>query len=313
MVVRYVFIPFTIWIVTGISSFIFRWQSRKLMMTGYLEFYRRSSWVWKVSYAICSTAFSIGTTFFIIAQESISEQIHMSRIKERAAMDILFIFWSMTFVILLVLYVSLLIDYIRHNRRRMLPDGVNHTDYRALSEGTSVEAGKTSEVNDDIFKKKKSLSSGEHATLKRQAVTIRYLEKQLKLLMDQLLLTQQIRLPASRSLNDVLIQNRDSFSMQDFHQLCHENQILENECQNLRIQLQSNQEELAAHGRRFQTIQGIRQRLEKELGEAKDAIASKQSKVNELQILLNVQQKAADQARIFIENIRVNGNETTNT
>jgi len=309
MVLRYVLIPFGVWIIIGMSSFIFRWQSRKLMMTGYLEFYRKSSRVWKVSYGVCSSAFAIGTTFFIVAQESISPHIHISGIKNNTLMDFLFIFWSMTLMILLLLYINLLVDYVRHNRKRMLPDGVNHNDYRALSEGTSVDnAGWVNEVCDDALRQK-SGSSGKHATLSRQAVTIRYLEKQLKQLMNQHLLEQKIRLPTTRSLNDGLLEKNESFSVQDFDQICHEKQLLESECQNLRIQLHSAQQELAGQSRKFRNVWEVREMLEKELEETKDALYAKEAKVNELQILLNVQREAAEQARIFIENL---GAHTTN-
>merc|ERR1719285_239631 len=207
-------------------------------------------------------------------------------------------------MILLLLYLNLLVDYVRHNRKRMLPDGVNHTDYRALSEGTSVDnAGFVNEVCDDALRQK-SFSKGRHATLRRQAVTIRYLEKQLKLLMNQHLVEHKNRLPTSRSLNDGLLQKHNSFSAQDFDQLCHEKQLLESECQSLRIQLHSTQQEVAGQSRKFRNVWEVREMLEKELEETKDTLYAKEAKVNELQILLNVQREAAEQARIFIENLR---------
>merc|ERR1719427_367768 len=59
-VLRYTIFPLAIWGVISTSCLIFRWQSRKLMMTGFLSFYRKSSSVWKVSYVISSSAFVIG-------------------------------------------------------------------------------------------------------------------------------------------------------------------------------------------------------------------------------------------------------------
>jgi len=312
VVLRYVLIPFAIWFLIGLSSFVFRWQSRKLMMTGYLEFYRKSSFAWKVSYGICSSAFAVGTTILILSQDNMSPDIHFiaKRSKDggknQVFLDLIFVLWIVIFSILVFLYGRLLLNYLRHNRRRALPDGVNPTDYRALSDVVSVisnSGGKFSDAQDDFSRRSRTITNGELATLSRQAVTIRYLQKQLKLLMDELLLAQQAGLPVSRSLDERFLRPPDTCSMWEYQQICHEKKLLESECQTYKIRLHSTEQELTGLDRKLEGVQGIRQKLEDELVIAKDALSKKHAKVKELEILLAVEREAADQARLFIENL----------
>jgi len=308
LVKRYMYIPFFVWALIGVSSFIFRWQSRKLMMTGYLKFYRKSSWIWKASYGVCSSAFAIGTTFFTVSQENRTpgdEQTHAWRINKSTVEIILNIFWSVTFVILLFLYLSLLTDYIKHNRKRMLPDGVNYSDYRALSDvtATSVEEGtQTNQANDDIAGARTSRANGEQATLIRQAVTIRYLEKQQKLLMEQL--TQPNKKPAPRNHDGGLEAAHHRYLVWEFKQLSRDKKRLEEDCKNLRFQLGSNQQELDRQRHKFTSLQGIQQKLEKDLEEAGATIAAKQVEVNQLQMRLDYQQVEADHTQRLINSIK---------
>jgi len=312
LVLRYVLIPFAVWFLIGLSSFVFRRQSRKLMMTGYLEFYRKSSYVWKVSYGICSSAFAIGTTVLILSQENVSQDIpFLSDHKpkddtKRVFLEIIFAFWLVIYFLLVVLYARLLLDYLRHNRRRALPDGVNPTDYRALSDVISAisdSGGKFSDAQEDCSRRSRTITNGELATLSRQAVTIRYLQKQLKLLMDELLLAQQSGLPVSRSLDERFLRPPNTCSMWEYQQICHEKKLLESECQTYKIRLHSTEQELTGLDRKLEGVQGIRQKLEEELAKTKDALNQKHAKVKELEILLAVEREAADQARLFMENL----------
>jgi len=312
VVLRYVLIPFAVWFLIGLSSFVFRRQSRKLMMTGYLEFYRKSSFVWKVSYGICSSAFAVGTTILILSQDNMSPDIHFITYhnkeggRNKAFLDLIFVLWLVIFSILIFLYGRLLLDYVRHNKGRALPDGVNPTDYRALSDVLSVisnSGGKFSDAQDDYSRRSRTVTNGELATLSRQAVTIRYLQKQLKLLMDELLRAQQSGLPVSRSLDERFLRPPNTCSMWEYQQICHEKKLLESECQTYKIRLHSTEQELTGLDRKLEGVQGIRQKLEEELVVAKDALSKKHAKVKELEILLEVEREAADQARLFIENL----------
>jgi len=309
VVLRYVLIPFAVWFLIGLSSFVFRHQSRKLMMTGYLEFYRKSSFAWKVSYGICSSAFAVGTTVLILSQENMSPDIHFIAKqskdggKNQAFLNLIFVLWLVIYSILVFLYGRLLLDYIRHNRRRALPDGVNPTDYRALSDVVSVisnSGGKFSDMQDECSRRSRTVTNGELATLSRQAVTIRYLQKQLKLLMDELC---QSGLPVSRSLDERFLRPPNTCSMWEYQQICHEKKLLESECQTYKIRLHSTEQELTGLDRKLEGVQGIRQKLEDELVTAKEALSKKHAKVKELEILLAVEREAADQARLFIENL----------
>lgn len=314
VVLRFVLIPFAVWLVIGLSSFIFRWQSRKLMMTGYLKFYRKSSWVWKVSYGICSSAFAFGTTILILSQESMSPHIHFPKYynsesqKNHVFLDLLFVFWSITLAILLYLYMRLLMDYLLHNWKRKLPDGVNPTDYRALSEVESEDGGGQFIESKESTRKKFSLSNGEVATFSRQAVTIRYLEKQLKLLMDELLLAQQAGLPVSRSLDERFLRPANTYTMLEYQQVCHEKKLLESECQTYKIRLHSTEQELTGVDRKLESVQGIRQKLEVELANTKEALSKSKAIVKELEILLAVERESTEQARSFIENLPLHKN-----
>merc|ERR1719317_815553 len=90
------------------------------MMTGFLSFYRKSSSVWKDSDTWLSRY--PGAPSIV----GLGKSLHN--------LDILFFWWSLTLGTLLILYGSLLFEYIQHNRRGRLPSGVNASDYRALSE-----------------------------------------------------------------------------------------------------------------------------------------------------------------------------------
>jgi len=296
LVLRYVLIPFGIWILISMSTLIFRWQSRMLMMTGYLEFYRHSSKVWKRCYVISSTAIALGTTFFIVAQESVSPDIYIPGVND-SALTVMFIFWCVVFFLLLWQYICLLVDYLRHNHKRMLPDGVNPSDYRSLPGEICPGA-----VNEDSKRKSYSLSNGQHATLQRQAVTIRYLEKQVKVLADRLQ-TQPAEKLVSRSLDDNIIDMPSSCSMMQYQQLCLDKQLLESKCRSFRFQLQSKHQDILSLEHELDSVQGIRKRLQEELKEMREVLTSKQAKIKELVILLAVEREAADQARILIEEL----------
>jgi len=300
-VLRYVLIPFGIWLLISLSSIIFRWQSRILMMTGYLEFYRNSSRVWKISYAICSSGFAFGTTFFIIAQQSMSPHILILE-DVSVVMQSMFIFWSFILLCLLWLYTYLLVDYIRHNQKQMLPDGVNASDYQVLPEVESSNGRKSSTANLDNRRKKSSLSRGLHATLQRQAVTIRFLEKQLKVFADRIQ-AQENSLPIAKSMDDRIMNIPSNCSLQEYQQICHEKQLLERRVNLLESNMQSQQQDIAMLQQQLNSVQGIRQRQDKELKKVSEALTAKQLKLNNMHLLLAVEREAADKARVLIEEL----------
>merc|ERR1719402_369880 len=94
--------------------------------------------VWKMNYGICSSACAIGTAFFILAQDSPCWKKHypeapsIPHIERATCLDILMFYWTLTYGILLLKYLWLLFDYVRHNQNRVLPDRKDH--YLALDD-----------------------------------------------------------------------------------------------------------------------------------------------------------------------------------
>jgi len=72
--------------------------------------------------------------------------------------------------------------------------------------------------------------------------------------------------------------------------------------------LQSKQQDIVRLQRELSSVQGFRERLENELKETRDALNAKQSKINDLHVLLDVERAGADEARIFIEEISSQSN-----
>jgi len=371
-VLRYTIFPFIIWGVTSFSSIIFRWQSRQLMMTGYLEFYRKSSQAWKMNFGICSSACAVGTAFFILSQDSLCWRTHYPKapyiphIDWNTGTDILMLFWTLTLASLLLSYMSLLCAYIRHNTSRVLPDGLNDhyvaigdspeprpsgrpaaASNRTRQRSRFSRLGEDSEAyfkpaiglaslgsfdenclyppkgaargdwrGDDIsIRSKFSITSdytnkrygNEALTLHRQAITIRYQEKQLKMLMTQLMAVQQATEPISRSLDDGFLSNTcPSVSRQEYQNICQEKQLLANEFQSIQLKFDAKEAELKALKRQMESMQGIRAKLESELTHKQLLLDEKDGKINELLILLEVARESRDQAENFLNDF---GNE----
>jgi len=304
-VLRYTVIPFAMWGVISTSCLIFRWQSRKLMMTGYLSFYRKSSSVWKSSYLISSSSSVIGITFFVLSQDTWISRYpnapHIGEIgKEARNLDILFFWWSLALGTLLILYGSLLFEFIQHNRRGRLPSGVSPSDYRALSDASTARWA-SRRVSYNSHHKKSSTS--ERATLQRQATTIRYLEKQLKVLMDQVLVSDQQQRPTSET-DCFLNQQANEKWSQRLSQEQSEKQGLADECQAMRAKLSSSEEEIAGLRRQVKTLNAVRTKLDGELVASRGKLSKTQEKVNKLQILLAKEREAASQVRRLLEDLQ---------
>jgi len=304
-VLRYTVIPFAMWGVISTSCLIFRWQSRKLMMTGYLSFYRKSSSVWKLSYVISSSSFVIGTAFFILSQDTWISRYpnapHIGEIgKDARNLDILFFFWSLALGTLLILYGSLLFEFIRHNRRGRLPSGVSPSDYRAFSDASTTRWASRRVSYNSPHKKS---SPSERATLHRQATTIRYLEKQLKVLMDQVLVSDQQQRITSET-DSVLNQEANEKWSQRLSQEQSEKQSLADECQAMRAKLSSSEGEIAGLRRQVSTLNAVRTKLDGELVNSRGKLSKTQEKVNKLQILLAKEREAASQVRRLLEDLQ---------
>jgi len=304
-VLRYTVIPFAMWGVISTSCLIFRWQSRKLMMTGYLSFYRKSSSVWKISYLISSSSFVIGTAFFILSHDTWISRYpnapHIGGMGEDARnLDILFFWWSIALGTLLILYGSLFFEFIQHNRRGRLPSGVSPSDYRALSDASTTRWASRRVSYSSPHKKS---SSSERATLRRQATTIRYLEKQLKVLMDQVLVSdQQQRLTSDT--DSVLYQEANEKWSQRLSQEQCEKQSLADECQAMRAKLSSSEGVIAGLRRQVETLNSVRAKLDGELVDSRGKLSKTQEKVNKLQILLAKEREAATQVRRLLEDLQ---------
>jgi len=298
-VLRYLLIPLGMLLIISLSSVIFRWQSRKLMMKGYLQFYRDSSLGWKKSYAICSTAFVFGTTFFIIAQETTSPHIHITG---SCALEVMFYFWCFIFLCLLWQYICLLVDYQRHNRQRLVPDQLNPKGYYAKSEDAFSGNGKSALANFDLKQTLNSPFNRENATLQRQALTIQDMEEQLKVLVNRLHAQEWTR-PASRSL-DYHFRNVPSYCpIWEYQRICDDKQLLENECKSITLQLQSKQQDLLNLENELCSVQGIRHRLERDLKVVRDALTRKEAKINDMHLLLAVERQSTEKQRLFMEEL----------
>jgi len=293
-VYRYIVVPFGLWILLSFLSLIFRWQSRKLMMTGYLEFYRKSSKLWKTSYGLASSCYCLGTTFYVLTKDYLCDSYNpIVTVSDHTRATVLFVFWTITFLTLVFLYGYLLFDFLRHNRRRRLPDGVKPADYHPLPGGVSGAPGSP------------NLRGGgsKPATLRMQAVTIRYLEKQVATLSNQLIEAQNVGNYAGSTRSDSHrgLLDFPSGARAEIEVLTQEKQLMASEMDSLNAQLASKTQEVTGLQRQVNNLQAIRTRLESELATERDAVASKQEQVNELQILLAVEREAADQARVFFE------------
>jgi len=194
----------------------------------------------------------------------------------------------------------LLWDYAKHKKKRLLP--VNACDYLPLGDNASGAEKKSNVGNFVNRQNSSSLSNGEPATLKCQALHILYLEKQVKFLSNRLQ-AQQFALPVSRSWDTSIMEAPSNCSIQEYQQLYLDKQLLESECKSFRFQLQSKQQDIVRLEYELSSVQGIRERLERELKETRDGLSAKQAKINDMHILLAVEREAADKARIFIEEI----------
>jgi len=376
-VFRYTVFPFIIWGMTTLSSLIIRRQSRQLTMTGYPEFYERSSNAWRMNFGICSSACAIGTAFFILSQdtecwkEQYPKALYIRNIRLETCSDVLMLFWTLTLACLLLSYICLLCAYIRHNKKRVHSDW----DYTAFADTSGADArlqgvaeaairrrprstivsrfSRVGEDSDGYFRPTISLASlgsfddtclyppkgaarsdwrggddisvrskhsitSDHtlrryrtywaSTIRRQAITIRYLEKQLKMLMTQLLQVQQAEEPVSRSMDDVFLSNPSpSVNLEEYQKICHEKQLLASENQSIQLQMDTKEHELLAVQRQLESMQVIRAKLDSELTNKQQELKEKKEKINELLILLAVERQATDQARSFLDDFDPEG------
>jgi len=328
-VFRYIVFPFVIWGCTSLSSIISRRYSRQLTMTGYPEFYERSSNAWMMNFAICSSACAIGTAFYILSEDTDSWKTTWN-LRLETRIDILVLFWTFSLGWLVLSYISLLCAYIRHNKNRIHSDwdyialgDTSGADVRlpGLAEGSCDDAylhppkgtGRSEwKGGDDNYsvRSKFSITSDhtlrryrtyEASTIRKQAITIRFLEKQLKMLMTQLLQVQQAEEPFSRSMDDVFLNPSPSVNPQEYQRICHEKQLLASENQSFQLQLETKENELLAVSRQLESMQVIRTKLEGELANKQQELKEKKAKIKELLILLAVERQASDQARSFLD------------
>jgi len=362
-VFRYIVFPYVIWGCTSLSSIISRRYSRQLTMTGYPEFYERSSKAWMMNFAICSSACAIGTAFYILSQGTDCWKPGWN-LNFETRIEILVLFWTFSLGWLVLSYIGLLCAYIRHNKNRIHSDW----DYIALGDTSGADArlpglaeaairtrprstrvSRVSRVgydsdgyfrptiglaslgscddgclappkgaarsdwrggDDNSVRSKFSITSDhtlrryrtyEASTIRRQAITIRYLEKQLKMLMTQLLQVQQAEEPYSRSMDDVFLNPSPSVNPQEYQRICHEKQLLASENQSFQLQLETKENELLAVNRQLESMQVIRSKLEGELSNKQQELKEKKAKIKELLILLAVERQATEQARSFLD------------
>jgi len=337
-VLRYLVFPILIWGCTSLCSIISRRYCRRLRMNGYPEFYERSSNAWMMNFAICSSACAIGATFYTLSLQDSDNDCWkpICNMNVKTRIEILMLFWTFSLGWLILSYGYLLCAYTRHNKNRINSDW----DYIALGDTSGVDVrlpgvteGSCEEASlvlpkgaarcgewrggDDISVRSKFSITSDHtlrryrtyeaSTIRRQANTIRYLEKQRKMLWTQLLQVQHADEPYSRSLDDVFLNPSPSVNPQEYQRICHEKQLLLSENQAFQLQLETKENELLAINRQLESMQVIRAKLDSELSNKQQELKEKKSKIKELLILLAVERQATEQARSFLDDFDPNG------